>query len=351
MPEVQHRSKIEFNIWVEDKNSIDYYLMENQFINCFTSVEVKYKTVYKDKTNGDHNYIVIPIENYSDLPESVSTRLTAFSRDNDIPIIFACGSRNLTHWESIKFWYENNKIPNAKLFLNGLDSPEKNIIAVPSYISKLYNWYGPALEDEFLHAFSVLSEKIHFKLSMPFGKITYTKKLVIKEILEQGLLDKLEPHDYWYTCHSDKEDLEQQKLMVPQYNEDSWWACYPWQQKSTCLNLAIEDTSIPTITEHILKPLMLGQPTVWVGHPKLIEQLHKLGFVTYPWMCYDFDYAGDIKQRIAALVEEIERQTRRPDFINFIRKRSYWTNRKNKTHFNKLAKEDYCLEKFLAKIK
>ena len=75
MPKIQHRQKIEFNIWVEDKNSVDYYLMDKQFVNCFTSIKVRYKTIYEDNFEPGHNFIIIPIESLNDVPENVSNKI------------------------------------------------------------------------------------------------------------------------------------------------------------------------------------------------------------------------------------------------------------------------------------
>ena len=76
---------------------------------------------------------------------------------------------------------------------------------------------------------------------------------------------------------------------IDQHGPKDWWATYPWQYKSSCINLSIEDPSKQTITEHLLKSLMLGQPTLWVAYPKLTDYLEELGFSNYKWINYDFD--------------------------------------------------------------
>ena len=368
MPKIQHRQKIEFNIWVEDKNSVDYYLMDKQFIDCFTSIKVRYKTIYEDNFEPGHNFIIIPIESLQDVPEDVSNQIKAFSNEHDVKIIIACGSKTFT-WsdDTLAMWREHNKIPDVKIFVNGLVS-DNDIIAVPSYISKLYNWYGEELEDEFLHSFNVLADEINFKFSVQFGKMNETKKEVLKELFDQQVFQNCD--SFWHTLHVN--DIEEGRKFykentnstnqivdkvynneifhIDKYTEKDWWATYPWQLKFSCLNLAIEDTSIPTITEHILKSLMLGQPVVWIAYPKLLDYLNELGFTTYPWMKYDFDYIVDKSKRIKSAIKEVKRQALNPEFILYTRKHTYWTNKKNKENFNRLAREDICLDKFLEKI-
>ena len=221
---------------------------------------------------------------------------------------------------------------------------------------------------EFLHSFNVLAEEINFKFSVQFGKMNETKKEVLKELFNQQVFQNCD--SFWHTLHVNdieegrkfyKENTNSTTQIVDQvysneifhidkYTEKDWWATYPWQLKFSCLNLAIEDTSIPTITEHLLKSLMLGQPVVWIAHPKLLDYLNELGFTTYAWMKYDFDYIVDKSKRIESAIKEVKRQVLNPEFILYTRKHTYWTNKKNKENFNRLAREDICLDKFLEKI-
>lgn len=371
MSEVQHRQKIDFNIWVEDKNSVDYYLLEKQFINCFTSINVHYKTIYGSSVEEGHNFIVIPIEDWKDLPKNISNKKKAFSREHNIPVIIACGSRNILDDEVLDFWRESHDIPNVKIFANGYGKTKDDIILTPNYISKLYNWYGREnLRDNWLHSFNVMSEKIDFKMSVPLGKINDTKAYLLKELFDQKVFALCD--SYWHTLHID--DVEEGRnyfynnshpevlrktidevydnhvFHIDQHGPKDWWATYPWQYKSSCINLSIEDPSKQTITEHLLKSLMLGQPTLWVAYPKLTDYLEELGFSNYKWINYDFDYITDTHKRIAAVVKEMKRHVRNKDFILYVRKRTFWVNRKNKRNFNRLAEEDYCLEKFLEKF-
>lgn len=224
VPEVQHRSEI--TIWVEDKNTFDYYLADESFVNCFTDIQVKYRCVTNDyygKYNkSENNICLLPI---NDVDQNLNTILTnlnelcVFSVNNNVPIIFGCGHKSI-----------NSLIPSTfpfKILCNDSQLDDNRIISINSYPIKLWNFYGPDYIEH--RRFDVLKEP--------------------------KVLEIVDDREWW-----DTEEMEKAAI-----------------------------TKI-TNKDHIWKALMIGQPFIFDSETRNdYFKLDELGFKKYPWLSQDVD--------------------------------------------------------------
>ena len=108
LSEIQHREKVKFYIWTDNRLSYDYYLFDEKFTNCFTSVETIFRDVnvdYFSKFNpSEYNLIVLPvwdIDSYNHLIYNMSDNLRSFAVSKNIPIILGSSKKKPTKNETI----------------------------------------------------------------------------------------------------------------------------------------------------------------------------------------------------------------------------------------------------------
>jgi len=88
----------------------------------------------------------------------------------------------------------------------------------------------------------------------------------------------------------------------------TFWYRTPPQFIDSQFQVVIESRiHLPSITEKVYRPLMLGQPFVWIGGPFLKPYLESKGYQFYPWIDYSFDDEQDQLIRFNKIIDEVER--------------------------------------------
>lgn len=87
-----------------------------------------------------------------------------------------------------------------------------------------------------------------------------------------------------------------------------FWYKTPPQFIDSQFQVVIESRiHLPSITEKVYRPLMLGQPFLWMAGPDLKPYLESKGYKFYPWIDYSFDAEHNQLYRLNMLMDEIER--------------------------------------------
>tara|TARA_B100001989_G_C24547365_1_gene471848 strand:- start:1617 stop:2522 length:906 start_codon:yes stop_codon:yes gene_type:complete len=285
LSEVQHREKVRFYIWTDNRLTYDYYLFDEKFTNCFTSVETIFRDVnvdYFSKFNpSEYNLIVLPvwdIDSYYHLIYNMSDNLRSFAVSKNIPIVLAAGDLNILEGK------EFNKlktcgIPSKSLKILVNESEIKNdyIVSINAFPAKLYNFFGWKLHYDYFEAFNVLQ---------PLDKDYYVSK---DDTLSQ-----------WFET---------------------------WQIRSSAISVLDKKVEY-------WKALMLGAPFIWNSDKKLKTYFESFGFKMYPWIDYSFD--GNPKK----VKKELKRLLNIDNIRLFVKKNSYYINLHNKRLFHKIALKD-----------
>ena len=88
----------------------------------------------------------------------------------------------------------------------------------------------------------------------------------------------------------------------------TFWYRTPPQFIDSQFQVVIESRiHLPSITEKVYRPLMLGQPFLWIAAPDLKPYLESKGYQFYPWIDYSFDAEHNQLYRFNMVMDEVER--------------------------------------------
>lgn len=358
-------------IWYDKKIREQFfkYFADEQDEECYGEFRPSYKIINQDVVNdNDINLIILPGDDTRTLAEIPglllkNQDLINFANNNNVTIVIAWIFEHISlnpdyyigNPDFKNFFLEFDKLceqlPPSKFqwLLNSYDTNHKHL-DIGTHLEK-YKPYVTHIDcfDKISHFPYIQWDPYanhKYKLSVPVGMIDgrWLRLDLIAELIERNILwqdDVIHTQNVPNPEESIKKYLENPDPVLKQSVHDtvnrvgpenvfkhrilndngediktSWmkvatgqfWYRTPPQFIDSQFQVVIESrTHIPSITEKIYRPLMLGQPFLWIGASGIKTYLESKGYKFYPWIDYSFDAEHNQLYRFNMVMDEVER--------------------------------------------
>jgi len=346
------------------------YFADERDEECSEKFKPSYKIINQDTVNDDDiNLIILPGDDTRTLCEIPglllkSQDLLNFVNNNNVKIVVAWifefvilrPERYISDSTFDNFFLDFDKLcekipPNKfQWLLNSYDTNQENTEPYSSHSEK-YKPYVTHIDcfDKISHFPYIQWDPYanhKYKLSVPVGMIDgrWLRLDLIAELIERNILwqdDVIHTQNVADPEASIKKYLENPDPVLKQsvhdtvnrvgpenvfkhriLNDDGediktrwmkvatgqFWYRTPPQFIDSQFQVVIESrTHMPSITEKIYRPLMLGQPFLWIASPDLKPYLESKGYRFYPWIDYSFDAEHNQLYRFNMVMDEVER--------------------------------------------